>query len=131
MSQTTIGGTAGVAVVAALACLGVTTRAQPPATAPAGRLNKIIEQFEQGKPAFTDEHWQFISLEHTLLLDNYAKAMASLMPTGGATRPRLAPIVRIPQSADEDFKSTVKQALDDGAFGIILPDVKTKEEVLK
>ena len=53
------------------------------------RLNQIIEQFEQGKPAFMNEHWQFISLEHTLLLDNYAKAMASLRPTDGAVRPRL------------------------------------------
>lgn len=95
------------------------------------RLNQIIEQFEQDKPAFTGEHWQFISLEHSLLLDTYAKTMAGLIPAKGEARPRLTPIVRIAPAADEPFKYAVKQALDDGAFGIILPDVKTKREVME
>ena len=95
------------------------------------RLNKIIEQFEQGQPAYVNEHWQFISIEHTLLFDDYAKALASLQPAKGEVRPRLAPVVRIVPSADEPFKSAVKQVLDDGAFGVVLPDVKTKEEVMR
>ena len=95
-----------------------------------GRLNQIIEQFEQGKPAFTNEHWQFISIEHTLLLDGYAKAMAGLQPAKGS-RPRLTPVVRIAQTADDDFVHVVKQVLDDGALAVILPDVKTKAQVEK
>src|SRR6185295_7523945 len=95
-------------------CLGliqVTPAAQSGDPAPKAkvRLNQIIEQFEQGKPSFTNEHWQFISLEHSLILDTYAKTMASLVPTNGAVRPRLTPVVRIPQSADEEFKYAVKQ----------------------
>jgi 4-hydroxy-2-oxoheptanedioate aldolase len=109
----------------------VAPTAQSGGAAPKVRLNQIIEQFEQGKPAFTNEHWQFISIEHSLMLDTYAKTMASLVPAKGEARPRLTPVVRIPQAADEDFKSTVKQVLDDGAFGVILPDVKTKEEVMR
>src|SRR5262245_2384003 len=73
-----------------------------------GRLNQIIEQFEQGKPAFANEHWQFISIEHTLILDAYSKAMTSLRPEKGG-RPRLTPIVRIAQTADEEFTHAVKQ----------------------
>jgi len=94
------------------------------------RLNQIIEQFEQDKPAFANEHWQFISIEHTMVLEAYAKAMAGLVPPKGE-RPKLTPIVRIAPSADEPFRYAVKQALDDGALGVILPDVKTKEEVMR
>ena len=114
-------------------CLGLVQVTPTAQSGGAGkvRLNQIIEQFEQGKPAFTGEHWQFISLEHSLLLETYAKTMAGLQPAKGEARPRLTPIVRIAPSADEPFKYAVKQALDDGAFGIVLPDVKTKQEVMQ
>lgn len=123
----------GISLTLCVGLMQVVPTAQPAggATKAKVRLNQIIEQFEQDKPAYMNEHWQFISLEHTLLLDNYTKAMASLRPTDGAVRPKLTPIVRIAQSADEEFKTVIKQVLDDGAFGIILPDVKTKEEVMK
>jgi 2-keto-3-deoxy-L-rhamnonate aldolase RhmA len=120
----------GISIMLCVGLMPVAPTAQPAGAKPKVRLNQIIEQFEQGKPAFMNEHWQFISIEHTLMLDNYAKAMESLRPAAGA-RPKLTPIVRIAQSADEDFKTVVKQVLDDGAFGIILPDVKTKEEVMR
>jgi 2-keto-3-deoxy-L-rhamnonate aldolase RhmA len=118
----------GISMALSAVLIAARPHAQPGTNTPKGRLNQIIEQFEQGKPAFANEHWQFISLEHTLILDNYAKAMASLRPAEG-TRPRLSPIVRLAQAADQEFRHAVKQVLDDGAFGIILPDVKTKEEV--
>ena len=38
-------------------------------------------------------------------------------------RLRLTPLVRIPQDGDEDFKWAVKQVLDLGGMGIILPHV--------
>ncbi len=123
----------GILITLCLGLIQVTPAAQSGGGAPKAkvRLNQIIEQFEQGNPAFTGEHWQFISLEHSLLLENYAKTMAGLQPAKGEARPRLTPIVRIAPSADEPFRYAVKQALDDGAFGIILPDVKTTKEVMQ
>jgi len=133
MSLTAFSRLVGISITLCFGLMQVAPAAQSGSGAPKAkvRLNQIIEQFEQGKPSFMNEQWQFISIEHTLLLDNYAKAMASLRPTEGAVRPRLTPIVRIAQAADEDFKSVVKQVLDDGAFGVVLPDVKTKEEVMR
>ena len=43
----------------------------------------------------------------------------------------LTPLVRIPQDGDEDFKWAVKQVLDLGGFGIILPHVDTGEEAVR
>jgi 4-hydroxy-2-oxoheptanedioate aldolase len=120
----------GISIVLCFGLMHVGPAAQSGGSAPAGRLNQIIEQFEQGKPSYMNEHWSFISIEHTLMLDSYQKALASLRPAAGA-RPRLTPIVRIAQAADEEFKTVVKQVLDDGALGIILPDVKTKEEAMR
>ena len=46
-------------------------------------------------------------------------------------RLNLAPLVRIPQEGDEDFKWAVKQVLDLGAFGVVLLHVDTKEEAIR
>jgi 4-hydroxy-2-oxoheptanedioate aldolase len=95
------------------------------------RLNQIIEQLEQGKPAFATEHWQLIEMEHgPYLLDQAIKTLADLRPDG-APRPKLTPVVRIPQEGDEVVKSTIKQLLDQGAMGIIVPHVRTKEQAMK
>ena len=50
---------------------------------------------------------------------------------GSDGRMRLTPLVRIPQDVDEDFKWAVKQVLDIGGFGVILPHVDTKEEAVR
>lgn len=95
------------------------------------RLNQIIEQLEQGKPAFATEHWQLIEMEHgPYILDQAIKTLADLRPDG-APRPKLTPVVRIPQEGDEVFKSTIKQLLDQGVMGIIVPHVRTKEQAAK
>ena len=39
--------------------------------------------------------------------------------------------MRIPQDGDEDFRWAVKQVLDLGAFGVILPHVDTREEAVR
>ena len=96
-----------------------------------GRLNKIIEQFENGAPAIAGEHWQINSLEHNPFLIDDLEAFLSGLEEEGASRPRLTPIVRIPQEADQDFHHVVKQLLDAGAMGIVLPQVKTAAEVTK
>lgn len=96
-----------------------------------GRLNPIIEQFEQGKPSFYNEQWQLTSLEHNaFMVDDLEKSMMGARPEG-STKPRYAPIARIPHEGDQDFKHIVKQILDSGAFGIVVPQVRTKEEAAK
>jgi 4-hydroxy-2-oxoheptanedioate aldolase len=118
-------------LAAAVVWAGVSPATAQQAASTKGRLNPIIEQFEQGKPAFNTEHWQLTSLEHNpFMVDDLEKVMASARPEGAA-RPRLAPVVRIPYEGDQDFKHLVKQLLDAGAFGIVLPQVRTKEEAAK
>jgi 4-hydroxy-2-oxoheptanedioate aldolase len=97
----------------------------------AGRLNQIIEQLEQGKPAFANEHWQLLEMEHgPYQIDQVIKTLADLRPEGSA-RPRLTPVVRIPPEGDEVFKSVIKQLLDQGVMGIIVPHVRTAEQARK
>jgi len=95
------------------------------------RLNQIVEQLEQGKPAFATEHWQLLEMEHgPYQIDQVQKILADLRPEGAA-RPRLTPVVRIPLEGDEVIKSMVKQLLDQGVMGIIVPHVETADQARK
>jgi len=105
-----------------------TPAAQPTSS---GRLNKIIEQFEAGEPAVGTEHWQINSLEHNPFLVDDLETFLAQIETEDASRPRLTPIVRIPHEADQPFQHVVKQMLDAGAMGIVLPQVRTAEEVTR
>jgi 4-hydroxy-2-oxoheptanedioate aldolase len=119
---------AAVLAIVALAAAG------PSAQTGAGtrpRLNQIIEQLEQGKPAYMNEHWHFIEMEHSpYQIDQVVRILAELRPEGAA-RPRLTPLVRIPLEGDEVIKSTIKQVLDQGAMGIIVPNVKTRADAVR
>ena len=46
-------------------------------------------------------------------------------------RMRLTPMVRIPQEGDEDFKWAIKQVLDLGGLGVIVPHVDTGDEAVR
>jgi len=95
------------------------------------RLNRIIEQFERGQASYAGEHWQLTSLEHDpFLIDNLETNLSAVQSKGGA-RPELTPIVRLAHEGDQEFKHVVKQFLDVGAMGVILPHVNTPEEALK
>lgn len=96
-----------------------------------GRLNKIIEQFENGEPSLVSEHWQLNDLEHNAFQLDEFESFLNEIEAEGASRPRLAPIVRIPYEASQDYGHYVKQMLDVGAMGIILPQVKTPADVTK
>ena len=97
---------------------------------PRVRVNQIIEQFEQGRPAFADEHWQFLSLTLSpFLLDDLEAALADLRVEG--SRPRLTPIVRIPYWGEQQYQHVIKQLLSVGAMGITLPEVETKEQAAR
>lgn len=109
-------------------CVVTPASAQGPA-----RMNKVIDAIENGQAAVANEHWRFVDMEHSPFSGALVQAVLSEMnedrdPDG---RMRLAPLVRIPQEGDEDFKWAVKQVLDLGGYGVILPHVDTKEEAVR
>ena len=119
--------------MAFVACNVLTTgsAAQQGGAVKKDRLNQIIAQFERGKPAFANEHWQLFGIEHNpFALDDLEKGLADLRPAG-STRPRLTPVVRIEYEGDQDFKHAVKQYLDVGVMGIVVPQVRKAEEARK
>ena len=117
------------AVMAAFGVLVSTLAAQQPGGKPQ-RINQIIEQFEQGKPAVANEHWTFFTLTNSpFLLPELQKHLAGLRVEG--QRPRMTPVVRIPQWGGQDFADIVKQMLSQGVGGIIVPEVHTPEQAAK
>ena len=107
--------------IGALLCTACT--AGPEAQGSDGRLNRIIEQFENGDIALAGEHLQVVSLEHNPFRMDDLEAFLGELESEGASRPRLAPLVRLAHEADQEYRHVVKQILDAGAMGIILPQV--------
>ena len=110
---------------------GVTLTAQQGGRQP--RINKVIEALENGRPAIANQEWRFIDMEHGPFS---AERLGSILAEMDGERDArgqldLAPLVRIPQEGDEDFKWAVKQVLDIGALGVILPHVDTKDEAMR
>ena len=129
---TTPGGRAIAWVIGIAVAVGAVFASLPTAQqGSSGRLNKIIEQFEKGEPALAGDHWQINSLEHNPFLVDDLETFLNELEAEDASRPRLTPIVRIPHEADQDFHHVVKQLLDAGAMGIVLPQVKTPAQVTK
>ena len=97
------------------------------------RLNKVIEAIEQGRPAIANQDWRFVDMEHSPfsaqgIVDAFAEADQDRDEQG---RMRLTPMVRIPQEGDEDFKWAIKQVLDLGGLGVIVPHVDTGDEAVR
>ena len=97
------------------------------------RLNTAIEALENGRPAVAGQEWRFIDMEHAPFSSMRLESILAEMDTARDASGRLtpAPLVRIPQEGDEDFKWAVKQVLDLGVFGVVLPHVDTKEEAVR
>jgi 4-hydroxy-2-oxoheptanedioate aldolase len=102
---------------------------------PGFRVNRLIEALDKGQPAISAETWTFIDGEHNpfniaTLRQTILKLLAN---KNGAGQPVLAPIVRIPAEGDELVANRwmIKQALESGAMGIIVPKVDTAEDALK
>jgi 4-hydroxy-2-oxoheptanedioate aldolase len=97
------------------------------------RLNKIIEQLEQGQAAVNGEHWRFIDQEHSpYVIDKLEATLGDLKKeTDASGRPKLTPVVRIPQEADEDFRWVIKQVLDTGFYGVVVPHLETKADAIR
>ena len=117
------------------ACIALVTPVAPRTEAGSAqepvRLNRIIERLEAGQPALGGIHWRYIAFEHLpYSIDEMVRILDGLLPDGAA-RPTLTPVIRFPWEGDEIIKSMVKQVLDQGVMGVIVPHVKTAEDALR
>jgi 4-hydroxy-2-oxoheptanedioate aldolase len=136
----------------ALACLiiAATAHAQEK-TAEAPRLNRFIELMEAGKPAFgvfssdvstrngavmagSGLDFVIIDLEHSpydpTRLEGYLLGMinkAEILKKGNL-QPGVAPFVRVPAAGREHLQWVIKQVLDLGPLGIVVPHVDTADD---
>lgn len=97
------------------------------------RANRLIEALEAGKPAIAGDTWVFVDREHrpyeiAELRATLAKLLANKNAQG---QPVLAPIVRVPTEGDQNVRWVIKQVLESGAMGIIVPHVDSREQTLR
>ncbi len=106
-------------------------------TLPAGaqqvRINRLIEALERGEPAITSDVWTFVDQEHgPYVIDQLGVRLREMAEVRTATgQQRLAPIVRIPTEGDQNVRWVIKQVLERGAMGIIVPQVENAEQATK
>lgn len=106
---------------------------QPLDAQTARRVNRLIETLEAGKAAITGDSWIFVDREHrpydvTELRQTLNTMLANKNAQG---QPAFAPIVRVPTEGDQDVRWVIKQVLESGAMGIIVPQVDDAEQALK
>ena len=123
----------GTGLVLAAAVGAVALAAAPAGAQDGGRLNKVIEALEGGGAAIANREWRFVDMEHSPFSgERVQRVLAEMNEERDADgRLSLTPLIRIPQDGDEDFKWAVKQVLDLGGFGIILPHVDRGEEAVR
>ena len=119
----------GIAACAALVVLA----AQPSHAQERTRINRLIEALERGDPAITNDVWIFIDQEHqpyqiAQLGTRLADLAAEKTERG---QQRLAPFVRIPAEGDQDVRWIIKQVLERGAMGLIVPQVENAAQATK
>ena len=126
------GGMRGLVLAAAVA-VTAGLAAAPADAQDGGRLNKVIEALEGGGAAIANREWRFVDMEHSPFSgERVQRVLAEMNEDRDADgRLSLTPLIRIPQDGDEDFKWAVKQVLDLGGFGIILPHVDRGEEAVR
>lgn len=100
---------------------------------PKGRMNRLIEQLESGKTAISGDAWLFVDFEHQpYSIERVQQAMTALFAKKNAQgQPEQAPIARIPAEGDQESRWIVKQVLETGALGIVIPQVDTKEQAMR
>lgn len=124
---------------------------QQPAAPDGPRLNRTIELFEQGKPAFGTFVQNFsvrtamsvarsgldyilVDMEHApydvAQLQTFLMAMTDKQNIikKGNLQMDVTPMVRIPQYGREELGFIVKQVLDVGAFGLMFPHIDNPEQ---
>ena len=116
------------------------------------RYNKVIDLLEQGKPVFSsglvwnanlddlvfvadsDYDMVMIEMEHEgLSFNNLRVSLQFLLnrkriSDKGNVQPDVVPLVRIPPNSRERNQWVIKQALDTGVYGLVLPHLNTVEE---
>lgn len=97
------------------------------------RINRLIEALEQGEPAITTEVWTFIDQEHgPYVIDQLGERLQTMAESrNDRGQQLLAPVVRIPSEGDQDGRWIIKQVLERGAMGIIVPQVENAEQAMK
>jgi 4-hydroxy-2-oxoheptanedioate aldolase len=119
---------------------------------PVPRINKFIELMEKGKPAFgvfssnvsvrtgatmasSGLDFVIIDLEHSpydvTRLEGYLLGMINkrdLLKNG--LQQRTVPFVRVPSAGREQLQFIIKQVLDLGPMGLVVPHVDTAEDAL-
>lgn len=100
----------------------------------APRLNRMIEALESGQPAFASDTWTWIEQEHAPLdLPGLKKTLDSALAKRNAQgQVMVAPLVRIPIEGDEvkTNRWIIKQVLEAGAMGLLIPRVDTAQQAL-
>jgi 4-hydroxy-2-oxoheptanedioate aldolase len=117
------------------------------------RLNKTIERLSAGKPVFgmvISSHtarsaqflaqstldWVLVDMEHSPWdMEHLRSFLLGLtdkrrIAATGSLQSNVTPIVRLPQNGRDRVQFLIKQALDIGAFGVMVPHVETAEETL-
>ena len=116
------------------------------------RYNKAIDLLEQGKPVFcsglvwngnlddlmyvadSDYDMVIVEMEHEgLSFNNLRTSLQFLLnrkkiAEGGGLQADPVPLVRIPPNSREQNQWVIKQALDTGVYGLVLPHLNTVEE---
>src|SRR6516165_8210411 len=116
------------------------------------RYNKIIDLLEHGKPVFStstvpngslddltyiadaDYDAVIIEMEHegfsftTLRTSLQVLLNRKRIAEKGNLQPDVVPMVRIPPNARERNQWVIKQALDTGVYGLVLPHLSTVED---
>lgn len=133
--------------ITVLAGLAAATMAAGPVLAQGpARLNRMIELWEQGKPAFgsfarfrdadgavyyasSQQDFVIFDMEHGPADFSQFRVFLQFMLDRGAllkkgnAQPNVVPLARIPPNAGERNQWTLKQTLDLGAYGVMTPHV--------
>lgn len=117
------------------------------------RMNRTVETLEAGHPVFglftenlslanaralatSQLDFLFIDMEHSPFdmekLRIFLLGMQDVRSVAAQGHPqmRVTPIVRVPMNGREPMQWAIKQVLDMGAFGIMVPFVDTRDEAL-
>ena len=139
-----------------LACAVCAAWACAPAIAQnaARRLNKVIELLEKKQQpplgifsfnlsarsgaalASAPLDFVIVDLEHTpydpTRLESYLLGMIDKkqIAAGGTLQPPVTPIIRLPANGREHVEYLIKQVLDLGAFGVVVPHVGNRQDAL-
>ena len=125
--------------------------AAPSAAQQGGRLNRMIELWEQGKPAFgsfarfrdaagaqyyagSQQDFVIFDLEHGPADYGELRSFLQFMLDRGALlkkgspQPDVVPLARIPSNGAERNQWVIKQVLDLGVYGLMSPHIPTPED---